>query len=61
MCYCGEYVKGHGFYNGHTAVPTMCLVCDPLIKCPKCGGEESRVYMHQHKCPDLPAPLEAKP
>lgn len=50
-CYCGDAVEGHGYYQGHTAVPMECPVCDPPVACTKCGEESSPVYAHLHECP----------
>lgn len=52
ICYCGDYVEGHGDGGGsHMAVPMECAVCDPPVSCPGCAEELSRVYAHLHTCP----------
>ena len=52
LCYCGDYVEGHGDGDGsHMAVPMQCDMCDPPVKCETCGVLVTRAYAHVHKCP----------
>lgn len=39
ICWCGDYIKEHGFSNGHNAVPMGCICgYGKENVCPKCGN-----------------------